>query len=90
MATITPSASRRDCSAASLAPTTFCDTSAVPVATCWTLRAISRVAEPCCSTAAAMVAAMPLISWIVVLMPPMAVTQSDVAAWIEVTWPAIS
>ena len=37
-----------------------------------------------------MVVAMPLISRMVVLMPPIAVTQSPVADWIAVTWPAIS
>src|SRR5260221_711623 len=53
----TLSASLRDCPAAWLAPATFRDTSLVPAAACWTLRAISRVAESCSSTAAAMVVA---------------------------------
>ncbi len=37
-----------------------------------------------------MVVAMPLISRMVSLMPPIAVTQLPVADWIAVTWPAIS
>ena len=37
-----------------------------------------------------MVVAMPLISRMVSLMPPIAMTQSPVADWIAVTWPAIS
>ena len=76
------SASVRDWWAAWLAPATFCETSLVPAAACCTLRAISRVAESCCSTAAAIVVAMPLISRMVSLMPPIAVTQSPVADWI--------
>ena len=43
------SASARDWSAAWLAPVTLIETSLVPVAACWTLRAISRVAQSCCS-----------------------------------------
>ena len=84
------SASARDWSADWLAPVTLTETSLVPAAACWTLRAISRVAESCSSTAAAMVVAMPLISRMVSLMPPIAVTQSPVADWIAVTCPAIS
>src|SRR6266576_204284 len=52
-ATRTLSARARDWSAASLAPATLRETSPVPAATCCTLRAISRVAEPCSSTAEA-------------------------------------
>ena len=89
-AAATLSASARDWSADWLAPVTLIETSLVPVAACWTLRAISRVAESCSSTAAAMVVAMPLISRMVSLMPPIAVTQSPVADWIAATWPAIS
>ena len=44
----TLSASARDWSADWLAPVTLIETSLVPVAACWTLRAISRVAESCC------------------------------------------
>ena len=87
---MTLSASARDWSAAWLAPATLAETSPVPAAACCTLRAISRVAEPCSSTAAAIVVAIPLISRMVSLMPPMATTQSPVADWIAVTWPAIS
>jgi hypothetical protein len=72
-------ASARDCSAAWLAPATFCETSPVPAAACCTLRAISRVAESCSSTAAAIVVAIPLISRMVSLMPSIAITQSPVA-----------
>ena len=32
-------------------PTILLETSLVPPAACWMLRAISRVAAPCCSTA---------------------------------------
>ena len=80
----------RDWSADWLAPVTLSETSLVPVAACWTLRAISRVAESCSSTAAAIVVAIPLISRMVLLMPPIAVTQSPVADWIAATCPAIS
>jgi hypothetical protein len=62
----------------------------VPVAACCTLRAISRVAESCCSTTAAIVVAMPLISRMVLLMPPIAATQPLVADWIAATCSAIS
>src|SRR3979490_1113908 len=86
----TSSASARDCSAAWLAPALLCETSLVPAAACCTLRAISRVAESCSSTAAAMVVAIALISRMVLLMPLIAVTQSPVADWIAATCPAIS
>src|SRR5450631_1483794 len=89
-ATMTLSASARDWSAAWLAPATLSETSPVPVAACCTLRAISRVAEPCSSTAEAMVVATPLISRMVSLMPPIAVAQSAVADCMAVTCPAIS
>jgi hypothetical protein len=78
-------ASLRDWLAAWLAPATFWETSLVPLETCCTLRAISRVAEPCSSTAAAIVVAMPLISRMVSLMEPMAVTQLPGADWIALT-----
>src|ERR1700754_2620088 len=51
------------------------DTSLVPPAACWMLRAISRVAAPCCSTAAAMAVVTSLISpmvWPMLRMAPTA------------------
>jgi hypothetical protein len=62
----------------------------VPVAACCTLRAISWVAEPCSSTAAAMAAAISLISLIVFPIPRMESTASLVAVWICVIWRAMS
>ena len=44
------------------------ETSLVPPAACWMLRAISRVAAPCSSTAAAIAVVTSLISLIVLLM----------------------
>jgi hypothetical protein len=76
--------------AASDTPVTCRDTSEVPLDACCTLRAISRVAALCCSTAAAIAAAIwltrsmvPPIAWI-------ARTEEVVAAWIAVTWPVMS
>src|SRR4249919_1272747 len=43
-------------------PTMLLETSAVPPAACWMLRAISRVAAPCSSTAAAIAVVTSLIS----------------------------
>ncbi|MFP6695932.1 MAG: hypothetical protein VCF08_03340 [Alphaproteobacteria bacterium] len=51
-------------SAPPLTKTTFRLTSSVPVAASWTLREISFVAAPCCSTAAAMAVAISLIKFI--------------------------
>jgi hypothetical protein len=65
--------------ASSLTPAMLEVTCCVPIAACWTLRAISWVAEPCSSTAAAMDAAISLISPMVEPMPWMALTASRVA-----------
>src|SRR3954471_16598931 len=58
-----------------LTPMMLLDTSLVPPAACWMLRAISRVAAPCCSTAAAMAVVTSLISpmvWPMFLIAPTA------------------
>src|SRR5260370_15806022 len=81
------SANPRDWSAAWLAPVTLAETSLAPAAACCTLRAISRVAESCSSMAAAMVVAIPLMSGMVSLMPPLAVAKSTVEVWTAVTGP---
>ena len=60
--------------AASVTAAMLAETSLVPVAACWTLRAISWVAAPCSSTAAAIAEAMPLISLTVLPMPAIAAT----------------
>ena len=54
------------------------ETSLVPLAACWMLRAISRVAAPCSSTAAAIAVVTSLISLIVVLMFLIALTADVV------------
>ena len=54
----------------------FAETCSVPFAACWTLRAISCVAAPCSSTAAAIVVAISLTSPIVRPMPLIASTDS--------------
>ena len=74
-----------------LTPAMLKSTACVPAAACCTLRAISCVAEPCCSTATAMVAAISLISLIVVPIPWIEATASLVATWIWVIcWPMSS
>ncbi len=55
-------------------PTMLVVTSLVPVEACETLRTISCVAAPCCSTAAAIEVATLLISRMRPVMPPIAVT----------------
>ena len=55
-------------------PTMLLETSLVPPAACWMLRAISRVAAPCSSTAAAIAVVTSLISLIVLQMFLMAPT----------------
>src|SRR4051812_43436858 len=54
------------------------------------LRAISRVASPCCSIDAEMPAVISLISAMVWVMPPMAATASLVEVCIAATWAEIS
>src|SRR5205823_10546934 len=53
------------CDEALETPTMLVETSLVPPAACWMLRAISRVAAPCSSTAAAIAVVTSLISLIV-------------------------
>ena len=65
-------------------------TSAVPVDACATLRTISCVAAPCSSTAAAIVAATPLISRMRPAIPPIAPTVCPVTPWICAIWWLIS
>ena len=54
---------------------------AVPLATCWTLRAISWVAAPCCSTAEAMVVEISLIWLMMPLICPIASTAPFESVW---------
>jgi hypothetical protein len=61
-----------------------------PAATCWMLRAISRVAAPCCSMAAEMPTVISLICAIVCVMPLIAATASLVDCCTAATWPEIS
>ena len=64
------------------------DTCWVPCAACCTLREISWVAAPCCSTAAAMVEEISDSFSMVPLISLMALTDSWVAAWMPVIcWP---
>jgi len=60
-------------------PTILLETFCVPVAACWMLRAISAVAAPCSSTAAATVVA---ISDILLMMAPMPLMEST-ASWVD-------
>ena len=66
--------------AAWLTPAMLADTSPVPAAACWTLRAISWVAAPCCSTAEAIAVAIWLISVMVEPMLSIAPTAFLVAS----------
>ena len=66
------------------------ETSSVPSAARWTLRAISLVAAPCSSTALAVDVAIWLISRMTVSMPLMAVAASLVSLWIDEIWAAMS
>ena len=77
-------------SAAPATPAMVLVTSPVPCAAWPTFLTISCVAAPCCSTAAAMLVATPLISWIRAVMPPIAVTAWPVEVWICAIWPEIS
>src|SRR6186713_1352328 len=61
-ALLTRLATRPVSAAGSLMPVTLEDTCEVPAEASWTLRAISRVACPCCSIEAAIASVMPLIS----------------------------
>ncbi len=61
-----------------------------PAATDWMLRAISRVASPCCSIEAEIPAVISLISAIVWVIPEMAATASLVEVCIAATWAEIS
>jgi hypothetical protein len=66
------------------------ETSWVPrVASC-AFRAISSVAEPCCSTAAAIAVAVSLTALMVCAIPWIDCAEDSVASWIALTWPAIS
>src|SRR3954466_825705 len=64
------------------------DTSCAACTVCCTLRAISAVAAPCCSTAAAMLPTIALTFSIVAAIPRIASTASLVAVWICAIWPA--
>ncbi len=68
--------------AASVTPMMFDETSCVPCAASWTLRAISRVAACCSSTAPAMAVAVSLMPEMVPLLPSIAATACRVASWI--------
>ncbi|MGY2932345.1 hypothetical protein ACVWZ6_001947 [Bradyrhizobium sp. GM6.1] len=71
------------------------ETSLVPPAACWMLRAISRVAAPCSSTAAAIVVVTSLISPMIRPMPWMAptadvVTDCMLAIWLRISSVALA
>ena len=68
---------------ASRTPVMFCITSWAPCAACCTLRAISLVAAPCCSTAAAIEPVISFICPIVVPISRMALTVEPVASRIS-------
>ena len=61
-----------------------------PAATCWMLRAISRVASPCWSMAVAIEVVISLILPMVSPMPPIEATASLVEDCIAATWAEIS
>src|SRR5947209_10686163 len=77
-------------SAAEVTPPILALISLEPAATDWMLRAISRVASPCCSIDAEMPAVISLISAMVWVIPPIAATASLVEVCIAVTWAEIS
>ena len=68
--------------AAALTPAMLAVTACVLVEVTCTLRAISAVAAPCCSTAEAIEVAIPLAASILLAIAWMATTASCVAAWI--------
>src|ERR1700747_2602083 len=77
-------------SAAVVTPPIWALISLEPAATCWMLRAISRVASPCCSIEVEMLEVISLIWAIVCVMPLMAETASLVDCCMAATWPEIS
>src|SRR3569833_1997544 len=75
---------------ASETPAMLLETSVVPAAAAWMLRAISRVAAPCCSTAAAIAVVTSLISPMVPPMLRIADTAEEATCCMPAIWVRIS